>query len=194
MNEQTDPIWKQILEAHAAGHTAKAAHLTKKVTEIEPQDFRAWVTLGAQQRVLARYDEALAAFSNAMEFCPKDLTFLVCLDVGMLFDQQGNPALANGWYHRSCVEAPKDASTHICQGAMFAKMGRLAEAEAKHRDATHCENGPIEEGWLNLGLVLRAQEKYAEAAEAFREALKIDPDYDIAKTALADVEFFLEEK
>lgn len=194
MTEQTEPLWKQIFEADSQGHTAKAVHLIKKVMEIEPQDFRAWVTLGANLRSLARYEEALDAFGNAMEFCPQDLLFLVCIDVGMLWDQKGIPETANAWFHRACVESPQDASTHICQGAMFARMGRLAEAEAKHRDATHCATGPIDEGWLNLGLVLRAQEKYAEAAEAFREAIKIDPDYEPAKVALADVEFFLEEK
>lgn len=194
MTEQTEPLWKQIFEADSQGHTAKAVHLIKKVMEIEPQDFRAWVTLGVTLRALARYEEALDAFGNAMEFCPKDLTFLVCLDIGMLYDQQGNLVAASGWFHRACVESPQDASPHIYQGEMFAKMGRLAEAEAKHRDATHCATGPIEEGWLNLGLVLRAQERYAEAAEAFREALKIDPDYEVAKASLADVGFFLEDK
>jgi tetratricopeptide (TPR) repeat protein len=41
---------------------------------------------------------------------------------------------------------------------------------------------------LNLGLVLRAQERYEEALACFEKALQLTPDYQDAMTAKADVE------
>jgi hypothetical protein len=41
---------------------------------------------------------------------------------------------------------------------------------------------------LNLGFVLRAQERFEEAADCFREVIRRDPGYRAAKKALRDVE------
>ena len=71
---------------------------------------------------------------------------------------------------------------------MLAKQGRLHDAEDTHRKAVACTRGCIDEAYLNLGLILRARERFAEAAECFREALRRDPDYRAARRALRDVE------
>jgi hypothetical protein len=41
---------------------------------------------------------------------------------------------------------------------------------------------------LNLGLVLRGQERLTEAALALQEALRLCPDYPAAREALEDVQ------
>lgn len=67
-----------------------------------------------------------------------------------------------------------------------ARDGRLAEAEEAHRKATSLR-GDVDEAFLNLGLVLRAQGRFEEAAEAFECALAICAKYEEASEALADV-------
>lgn len=76
----------------------------------------------------------------------------------------------------------------IYLGLTLALQGRLRDAERVHRSATQCLEGCIDEAFYNLGLVLRAQERYQEAAECFREAIRRDPKYRIARRALRDVE------
>ena len=46
----------------------------------------------------------------------------------------------------------------------------------------------IDEAFFLLGDVFRAQERFEEAAEWFREAIKIDPEYRSAREALRDAE------
>jgi tetratricopeptide (TPR) repeat protein len=46
----------------------------------------------------------------------------------------------------------------------------------------------VDEAYFNLGLVLRAQERYQEALACFEKALELTPDYREAITAKSDVE------
>ena len=75
---------------------------------------------------------------------------------------------------------------------MLALKGRLREAERAHRAATRCPEGCIDEAYLNLGLVLRAQERFEEASRCLREAIRLDPKYRVAREELRDVEGMLE--
>jgi Flp pilus assembly protein TadD len=83
---------------------------------------------------------------------------------------------------------PDEATYHIFLGALLAKQGRLDEAEESHRRAIACAEGCIDEAFLNLGFVLRAQERFPEAADCFRHAIHLDPAYRAARQALKDVE------
>jgi tetratricopeptide (TPR) repeat protein len=71
---------------------------------------------------------------------------------------------------------------------LLAVSGRLTEAEAVHRKATRCPEGCIDEAHLNLGLVLKARQRYAEARACFQKALKITPNYKDALRQLKDME------
>ena len=82
---------------------------------------------------------------------------------------------------------PDEATGHIYLGGVLARAGRLKEAETAHRAAIRCSQGCRDEAYLNLGLVLRAQERHDEAATCFEQALKLDPKYVAARKALRDV-------
>ncbi len=92
------------------------------------------------------------------------------------------------WYRRAIDADLGDATGHIYLGAVLARQGRLHEAEEAHRLAIGCAEGCIDEAYFNLGLVLRAQERFAEAADCFRESIRLDPEYRAARRALRDVE------
>ena len=83
---------------------------------------------------------------------------------------------------------PEDATYRIFLGGVLATQGRLHDAEEVHRLAIASVEGCIDEAYLNLGLVLRAQERFPEAADCFREAIRLDPEYRAARRALRDVE------
>ena len=77
-------------------------------------------------------------------------------------------------------------------GAILAIQGRLEEALEVHREGTRCVGECVDEAWGNIGLILRAFERYDEAVEAFERAIELDPDYDLAKKELADCREALE--
>jgi tetratricopeptide (TPR) repeat protein len=108
--------------------------------------------------------------------------------LGHLFHAAGNDSAAEDWYQKAIDAEPQDATWHIFLGGMLAKLGRLHEAEKVHRTAINCQRGPIGEAYLNLGFVLRAMERFQQAANCFREAIKLDPQCRLAKQALRDVE------
>jgi tetratricopeptide (TPR) repeat protein len=108
--------------------------------------------------------------------------------MGHLFRAAGNYELAATWYRKAIDADPIDATYRIYLGAVLAKQGRLHEAEEAHRAGVGCAEGCIDEAYLNLGFVLRAQERFREAAHCFREAIRLDPAYRQAQRALRDVE------
>ena len=82
---------------------------------------------------------------------------------------------------------PDDAAPRVLLGAVYARSGRLLDAEATHRAAVTCSNGPVDEAWLNLGLVLRGLERFDEAEFCLRKAVELDPDDEMAHDTLEDI-------
>lgn len=156
---------------------------------IDYPDFgSAWLLLGIALVELARYEEAEQAIAKSIDFCPPDKRWIPFSHMGHLFMEAGDYDQAAEWYRRTIAADPGGANGRIFLGALLAKQGRLHEAEEVHRAAVGCAKGCIEEAYLNLGLVLRALERFHEAADCFREAIRLDPEYRAARRALRDVE------
>jgi tetratricopeptide (TPR) repeat protein len=68
--------------------------------------------------------------------------------------------------------------------------GDPARAESLFRKLTKASS-PTRNSWTNLGMALSLQDKYAEAVEAYEQALKIDKDHPIVLLDLADAEYDL---
>jgi tetratricopeptide (TPR) repeat protein len=146
------------------------------------------MTVGTSLVEVARYEEAEQAFAKAIEYCPPEKLQYPYSQLGHLFDRAGDLKQAVAWHSRAIESAPDDATFRIFLGAVLAKQGCFTKAEEACRTAIVCSEGCIDEAYLNLGLVLRARERFEEAADCFREALRLDPDYRAARRALRDVE------
>jgi tetratricopeptide (TPR) repeat protein len=172
--------------ADADDHALAILRARRFVADFPDASF-VWFLLGEALVALARYEEADVALAKAAETCaPKSLR-VVYSRWGQRFDSSGDYEAAKGWYRKLIEDSPHDTMGYILLGSVLAKQGRLREAEDTHRAGTRCAEGDVDEAYLNLGYVLRAQERFAEAAECFREALRRDPDYRHAKDALKDV-------
>ncbi|HUE71375.1 MAG TPA: tetratricopeptide repeat protein [Pirellulaceae bacterium] len=174
-----------------SGHPAAAILLGYRLVRRFPEFGPGWLFLGQQLCELARYEEAEGALLRALELMAKENRWGVLKLLGDLFREAGNYAKSADWYRKQTEEFPHDATGYIMLGAVLAKSGQFDEAATMHRRGTQCEIGAIDEAHLNLGLVLRAQERFSEAAECFREAIRRDHDYEDAKVALCDVELCL---
>ena len=69
----------------------------------------------------------------------------------------------------------------------MAKQGKFSEAKKYHKKAIKVASDVPDEAYYNLGLILRAEERFEDACECFDKALELDPDYTIAKEARSDV-------
>jgi tetratricopeptide (TPR) repeat protein len=108
--------------------------------------------------------------------------------MGHLYRQRRNLRRAALWYRKATVALPTDADGYIFLGSVVALMGDLDGALKWHEQGARSASGCIDEAHYNAGLVLRAMGRYADAARAFRRALKIDSAYVEAQRALLDVE------
>ena len=154
-----------------------------------PDHGYAWYLLANALIGLARYHEAEEAVSNALRLCPEERRHFPLCMMGQLYRFRGDYEKAAEWHTNAIEAAPTDTQGYIYLGGVLALQGRLREAEEVHRKATEtCYEGCVDEAFFNLGLVLRAQERFEEAAACFREAIHLDPDYRAAKKALRDVE------
>jgi tetratricopeptide (TPR) repeat protein len=186
-NEVVQSRWKLLRAAHRADLPALTVARARDLLSDSPDCGPAWKILGSALIDLARHGEAERALTQALSFCPPEKIWIPLSELGHLHKARGDCKGAAAWYRRAIEAVPDEASSHIYLGGVLAKSGRLKEAEAAHRAATRCGVGCREEAFLNLGLVLRAQESYEEAAKCFEQALQLDPKYATARRALRDV-------
>jgi tetratricopeptide (TPR) repeat protein len=180
--------FQRLMKLSGGPYPAFTARHGRRYLADYPGVWTAWMFVGIALVELARYEEAEQAFAKAIDFCPAEKRQVPFSQMGHLFREAGDYDQAAGWYRKVIAADPGNAAGHIFLGAVLAKQGRFHEAEAEHRAAIACPEGCIDEAYLNLGFVLRARERFAEAAECFREAIRLDPEYRPARRALRDVE------
>ncbi|WP_165071445.1 tetratricopeptide repeat protein [Paludisphaera rhizosphaerae] len=179
---------RRLLRLHHGPYTALTVRYGRRYLVDYPDDGAAWLVVGDALVSLARYEEAEQALAKAIEHWKPEKRRIPIMHMGHLFHEAGDHEQAAEWYRRAIEADPDDAGGYIYLGGMLAKQGRLYDAEEATRKAVTCTRGCIDEAYLNLGQILRARDRLAEAAECFREALRRDPDYREAHRALRDVE------
>jgi Flp pilus assembly protein TadD len=154
---------QQLFDAYAADEYATVVTLGDIVLRTDPDDAPVLSRVGAVLSALAQYDAAESMLRRALRLAPESKRYIVHSHLGDLCKNRGDLSDAAEQYaEASCLE-PNDATYHIYRGATLARLGRLEEAEAAHQAAAECSEGCIDEAYLNLGLVQRAQRKLADA-------------------------------
>jgi tetratricopeptide (TPR) repeat protein len=185
--KDTSTSWKDIPGLYESGHVARVVQLARESLRADPDRPLVRFYLALALRDLTEYAEAAELLENLTSDSDPVAAGLYQSQLGLLYERWGRLDLAETWYSRATTTYPQDAARFVMFGAFLASRGRHAEAEQVHREAVRCEEGPIDEAWLNLGFVLRATRRYDEAAFCFRQALRLDPNYDEATAALRDV-------
>jgi Tfp pilus assembly protein PilF len=172
--------------------TAYTIRAARQFLRDYPDEEQAWRILGRALSDADRCEEAEQAFAKLIEFASKSTRSAAYADMGHLFERSGNMTEAAIWYCKALKEAAQSATYHNYMGWLLVRQGRLHDAEVCFRVASECEQGNVEEGVFSLGLVLRSQERFAEAADCFRKVLLSDPEHRGARGALRDVERCIE--
>ena len=170
-----------------ADRPASALLIVREILRNHPDDANALVLQGRLLASLARYGEAEQSLCAALDLFTDDSAFAVYRELGHLYESWGRLELALAQFEKVVAARPEHASGHIYAGGVLARLGRFDEAMASHTKATQCPEGQIDEAYFNLGLVLRAQERFDEAKTCLERALEIDPSYAEARQALSDV-------
>lgn len=191
MNNAALQTLRSIRE-YSDSQPARALHALRELLAAAPDFLPARVEYAVLLCELARYDESERELRAALRLASDDSRYLPYYFLGCLNQERGELLLAEGWFEKAIALRPDHATPRIMLGAVLAKRGKLDAAEQTHRAATVCASGCVDEAYFNLGLVLRAQERYREALECFERALELDPDYERAAQARLDVASVLE--
>ena len=183
-------MWKRLLRAWHKGPACQL-EMARQYTSAFPARAHGWIVLADGLAGVARYSEAQDALRRASRLIEPDRRWFIAVQWGHLYREKHDQKSAERWY-RKAVAARPSTSTHIFLGATLAKQGRFAEAKRHHRQAIklakHAQSDAPDEAHYNLGLILRAERRYKEAAGHLMKALALDPKYKIAKEALQDVQ------
>jgi tetratricopeptide (TPR) repeat protein len=184
-----DKLDEILLAAESAsespGSEPLVAELLSSYLLQRSRDYEAWLLMGDTLRGLWRFREAEDALHRVRIGASEELQASAMIRLGMVMRDTGRRAEADEWFAEGIRNRRlgEHGWVWILRGANLAVAGEFGEAEASHRRATELE-GYRDEAYLNLGLVLRAQRRYHEAASAFEQSLSLCPDYVEAREAL----------
>jgi tetratricopeptide (TPR) repeat protein len=178
----------QMIEAFRSELPAVTAELARLYLASEPDDRSALLIFGDALASLARHAEARASYERALELSGPEQRLAPLRQLGHLYEERGEFREAERYFREAIASAPVDASAYVYLGALLARSGRLDEAEEVLARGTRCVDGEISEVYCNLDLVQRGRRDYLSALESLRQALQVDPEYALARRALADVE------
>lgn len=184
--------FRAVSQADEADLTCYRLVLARDLVRDYPDFTPSYIQYAIALVEIARYEEARSALEEGIKHCPEDKLHIPYLQMGYLYDAKGDTGKAIEWYKKCIMLRPQDADYHSNVGQILAKQGKFKEAEECYLRAIECTDGCIDEAYLNLGFVVRAQERFADALEYFEKALQLDPEYEKAKMALKDMKAVLD--
>jgi Tfp pilus assembly protein PilF len=130
--------------------------------------------IGDSQRALVEYKQCL-------QLHPKDPDLLN--DIGYCHYQHGEWLEAEKWFRQALDVAPKHARATVNLGMTLGQKGEYPEALEMFKRV----NSPGE-AHVNMGFIYQTHAKRDEAKQAYKTAIELQPDLDLARRALAKLE------
>lgn len=162
------------------GLLARAIHQYRRTIAVQHHHTGAYHRLGLLLSLTGQREEALKAFARAVELKPDDAILRNNLGFELMLSRRW--ADAERELSQAIRLRPDFSRAYINQGIVQSKLGRFNEALASFRTAL-----PEADAYYNLGLMYRGQQRYAEAAGAYRHVLAVNPDFVAAQTQLEQI-------
>ncbi|MEQ1635578.1 MAG: tetratricopeptide repeat protein [Methylococcales bacterium] len=167
-------------QAQGKNHEAIASF--RKMLALDPRIAEIHFNLGVIFAASGEIQEAIASYRKALQFKPN---FTVAhFNLGILLQAEGLLPGAALHYRKAVALEPDFLEALGNLGIVLQQSGQLAEAEQCYGQALALR--PDAQGYYNLGTTLYGQGKHEEAIVAFREALKLDPQFADAWNALGE--------
>jgi len=175
-----------VVDAWDQNHFAHAACLAAACPERDSETF--WIIWAESLRELRRYEEAKRCLARARALTSKKGSPQIAIQYGHLLFAMGDFAGATLAYREAIRFQPSHARGYIYAGFTLLRRGEIQKAIYVLEKGRRCTEGELDELYANLAFAHRAAGTYGEARNALLKALEIDPDYTVAKRALADIE------
>jgi len=170
-------------EAYEAGNYDQAAAAFQEAINIQPDNFKAYFSLGATYEAKGDYQKAATAYRQAVKLQPNADKGDSPNDVLFAYYNLGN-SLASANDHKAAIDAymqvvnrvPNLSKPYYNIGLSYAAMNDQPKAIESFKKAVDLMPS-FELAWYNLGLSYSKNEQYAEAVEAFKKAIELDPTH-----------------
>ena len=173
-------------EAHEVNRDASAIIFLRAYLKHRPKHPFAWFLLGDSLRAIGALKEAEIALLRSLEEAPTGKRFSIYSRLAMMYADRGDHKKAEAYYAKACRgrEGSVLGWLWLLRGVNQCTAGNFKRAERYYRAAMKMREIDIDEVYLNLGYLFRAQFRFQEARRAFAEALRLDPKCSDAKKAL----------
>jgi len=162
---------------------ASAPELFAAEVESFPDNGDGWRLYVSALSNSGRFDEAAAACDAQLEKPARSAQLFN--NCGVVYDRLQRDDASIRAYSRA-IEQGLVTVGHANRGRVYARMGRMAEAEAEFVAAAESENDPARRHYRNgLRLARFHPDRKADARREFEAALALQPDYGAAKEALS---------
>ncbi len=182
-----NPLLRDAVARHRAGHLEAAAALYRQVLAAEPRNADALHLLGLVARDSGRAAEARDLVERAVALRPANATFL--FNLAILQRDAGNLDAALACYRRAIALSPANPQFHNNLGVTLGESGDLIAAADAFRAALRHAPG-MTEAMVNLAGVLHRtglSRNLPEAERLARRAVALSPGMASAHAALAEI-------
>ncbi|MEE3717829.1 FkbM family methyltransferase [Tumidithrix elongata RA019] len=139
--------------------------------------------LGSIYAEIARTDEAIACYNQALKLNPNYAEVYFCL--GNMELRQGNEDRAMAQYQKAIAIQPNFPKPYVNLAYILERRSQLESATIHLRQAIQIDPS-FAEAYRNLGVLLRKLGRVEEAITEYQQALKIKPKDALAYANLAD--------
>jgi len=186
-----DEQLEELLLADETDHVGFTRYLCERYLKAHPDHGPVLLIYSRTLVSLAQYAAAKATLDYAQTIITQKRLPMLLAQRGHLLEAQGDFSGAEAAFLQAHIFEPRDATHLIYAGSVAFGAGSVTRAENYARKAIECPEGCIDEAYYNLGGYLLSMQRYQEAGDCYRKALELDPDYEIAKERLNDVELIL---
>jgi len=138
------------------------------------RDYTDYLATGELMGGKGRYEEAAAAYEEALEINPQLPEAHARLIY--IYGLMGQIAKAESHFQQAVSIGPNTAEAYFNHGALLLGQGKSQEAETDFRKAV-ATNPRYAEAHNSLGYLLEGEGKKAEAIGEFRQAIESSPDF-----------------
>jgi tetratricopeptide (TPR) repeat protein len=166
----------------AEGKTAEARELFLQSLALRPNGAGPRHCLGTAYAQEGKHDEAIAAFREALRLNPVFQEAHNALGIALLNKQQFDEALQH--FHEAARLDPNFLEPLFNRAITYQKLGNLEQAQSSYLQVLKLKPDH-RQTLLNLGNLLLAQRKFAEAIPLLQQLLRADPNSVDALSRLA---------
>jgi protein O-GlcNAc transferase len=138
----------------------------------DEQNLAHWSMLGESCFREGRYQEAIAAFQNALRLEPHQPRWHYLL--GCAWHELQDRPTAISAYQRALQLKPGDPDVANNLAIAYQELGQIDQAISAYEIAIR-SRPEFSAAWTNYGIALQARDRFAEARTAFQRSLQFDP-------------------